>query len=303
MAMDLQRIINSRFSVKLVSLIGRTVPASIGYRVADFVAGWFVTRRQSNLVRGIRLNQWVIRGAGPDKETLDQAVQDTLKNVARELYSLYHYIHDPNAIRDKVVLNSVARGLLERPEFSDRGLMVVGVHLSNFDFVLQSLCMQGMRAFALTIPDPQGGNRLEYEIRKKTGLNVVPASLSAIRQAAKHLELGGLVLTGIDRPVVNPKLHPVFFGQPSSLPTHHIHLAMRTGVPVLVVAAMLGADGRYHVLTSEPIEMESGSDHDKAIGWNAERVLKEAEKFVSQAPEHWCMTLPVWPDLMDLVPV
>ena len=59
-----------------------------------------MTRRQSNLVRGIRLNQWVIRGAGPDKETLDQAVRDTLKNVARELYSLYHYIHDPNAIRD-----------------------------------------------------------------------------------------------------------------------------------------------------------------------------------------------------------
>jgi len=302
MTIDLQRIINSRLSVKLVSLIGQTVPASIGYQVADFVAWWIATRRRSNLVQGIRLNQWVIRGAGPEKETLDQAVQVTLQNIARALYSLYHYIHDPKAIQDKVILNSVARGLLERPEFSDRGLMVVGVHLSNFDFVLQSLCLQGMKAFALTIPDPQGGNRLEYEMRKKTGLNVVPASLSAIRQAAKHLELGGIVLTGIDRPVVNSKLHPLFFGQPSSLPTHHIHLAMKTGVPVLVVAAMLGADGRYHVSTSEPIEMESSLDHDKAIGMNAERVLKEAENFVSQAPEQWCMALPVWPDLMDMVP-
>lgn len=302
MAIELQRIINSRFSVRLVSLIGRTVPASVGYRIADFVAGWIATRRRSNLVRGIRLNQWVIRGAGPDKEILDQAVQETLRNMSHSLYSLYHYIHDPKAIRDKVDLDSVARGLLERSEFGDRGLMVVGVHLSNFDFVLQSLCIQGLEAFALTIPDPQGGNRLEYEIRKRTGLNVVPASLSAIRQAAKHLELGGMVLTGIDRPVENTKLRPVFFGQPSTLPTHHIHLAINTGVPVMVVAATLGRDGRYHVSTSEPIEMESSSDRDKAIGWNAERVLKEAEKLISQAPEQWCMALPVWPDLMDMVP-
>jgi lauroyl/myristoyl acyltransferase len=302
MAIDLQRITNSRLGVKLVSLIGKTVPPKMGYWIADFLAGWIATRRQSSLVRGIRINQWVIRGAGPDKETLDQAVQDTLKNIARALYSLYHFIHDPKSFHDKVVLNPVARGLLERPEFSDRGLMVVGVHMSNFDFILQSMCMQGMKAFALTIPHPQGGNRLEYEMRKRTGLKLVPASISAIRQAVKHLELGGMVLTGIDRPVTDSKFHPVFFGKASSLPTHHIHLAMKAGVPVVIVAARLGTDGRYHVTTSEPIEMESGSDHSKEILWNAERVLKEAEVFISQAPEQWSMTLPVWPHLMETVP-
>jgi lauroyl/myristoyl acyltransferase len=202
-----------------------------------------------------------------------------------------------------VGLNPVARGLVERPEFSDRGLMLVGLHLSNFDFVLQSMCMQGLKAFALTIPDPQGGQRLEYEMRKKTGMNLVPASVSAIRQAAKHLELGGVVLTGIDRPVFNSKLHPIFFGQASSLPTHHIHLAMKASVPVMIVAARLGTDGRYHVTTSEPIEMESYPDREKGIMRNAERVLKEAEKFILQVPEQWSMSLPVWPDLMDDIPV
>ena len=302
MAIDLQRITNSRLGVKLVSLFGRTLPPQIGYRFADLVAGWLATRDQSSLVRGIRVNQWVIRGAGPDKKTLDQAVQDALRTIARELYSLYHFIHDPKAFHDKGVINPVARGLLERSEFSDRGLMVVGVHLSNFDYVLQSMCKLGMKAFALTIPDPQGGNRLEYEMRKKIGLNVVPASISAIRSAVEHLQLGGMVLTGIDRPVYDLKLHPVFFGQASSLPTIHIHLAMKTRVPVLVVAARLGLDERYYVSTSEPIEMEAGSDHERAIAQNAERVLKEAEVFISQAPEQWCMSLPVWPHLMDTVP-
>jgi lauroyl/myristoyl acyltransferase len=302
MAIDLQRVTNSRLGVKLISFIGQTLPPSIGYRFANLVAGWIATRRQSPLVRGIRVNQWVSRGKGPDKEALDQAVHETLKNIARSLYSLYHYIHKPKAFHDLVDLNPVSRELLERPEFSDRGLIVAGVHLSNFDYVLQSMCMQGMKAFALTIPDPQGGSRLEFEMRKKTGLNVVPASLGAIRQAIKHLEMGGIVLTGIDRPVFGSKFHPIFFGHASSLPTHHIHIAMKAKVPVLIVAAGLGADGRYQVTTSEPIEMEFGSEHGKAIVWNAERVLKEMEGFISQAPEQWSMTLPVWPDLMETVP-
>ena len=302
MPIDLQSIIKSQLGVELVSFVGRRIPPSVGYRIADLMAEWIASRRQSRLVRGIRTNQWMIRGGDLDKESLDRAVHDNLKSIAHSLYSLYHYIHNPKAIHDMVDLDPVARSLVERPEFSDRGLMLVGLHLSNFDFVLQSMCMQGLKAFVLTIPDPQGGHRMEYEMRKRTGMNLVPASVSAMRNAVKYLEQGGVVLTGMDRPVPDPKARPRFFGRASSLPTHHIYLAMKASVPVMVVAARLGADGRYHVRTSEPIEMESYSDHEKSGNVrNAERVLKEAERFLLQAPEQWNMSLPVWPDLMDSI--
>ena len=163
--------------------------------------------------------------------------------------------------------------------------------------------MQGLKAFVLTIPDPQGGHRMEYEMRKRIGMNLVPTSISALRNAVKHLEQGGVVLTGIDRPVLDPKVKPRFFGQASSLPTHHIYLAMKASVPVMVVAARLGTDQRYHVTTSEPIEMESYPGHENEIMRNAERVLKKAERFLLQAPEQWGMSLPVWPDLMEGVPM
>ena len=303
MAIDLQNITNSPFGVGLASFIGQTIPPSVGYRITNLVAEWIATRRQSTLVRGIRTNQWVIRGAGLDREALDQAVRENLKNIAHSLYSLYHYIHDPKAIRDMVDLDPVARGLVERPEFSDRGLMLVGLHLSNFDFVLQSMCMQGLKAFVLTIPDPRGGHHIEYEMRKRTGMNLVPASVSALRNAVKYLEQGGVVLTGIDRPVPDPKARPRFFGRATSLPTHHVYLAAKASVPVMVAAARLGTDGRYHVRMSEPIEIKSYSDHENGIVRNAERVLKEAERFILQAPEQWNMSLPVWPDLMEGVPV
>lgn len=303
MAIDLQCVIYSQFGVRLVSFLGRTIPASLGYRIADRMAGWVATQRNSNLIRAIRTNQWVIRGAGPGKEALDQAVDDTLKSIAHSLYSLYHYIDNPEAVHKMVDLNPVAHGLVRRPEFSDRGLILAGLHLSNFDLILQSMSVRGLKALVLTIPDPKNGRRMEYEMRKKTGMNLVPASVSAMRQAVTHLERGGVVLTGIDRPVLDPKARPEFFGRASSLPVHHTYLAMKAGVPVMIVAARLGPDGRYYVTTSEPIEMESYSDHEKGTMRNAELVLKEAERFILQAPEQWSISLPVWPDLMENVPV
>ena len=302
MTIDLQRITSSPFGVKLVSFIGRTIPPSIGYRVADLVAGWLAGSRESSLVRAIRLNQWVIRGVNLDEKALDQCVRDVLKHSAHSLYSLYHYIHYPEAAREMIDLNPVAQGLVERPEFGGRGLMLVGLHLSNFDLILQSMCLQGLKAFVLTIPDPQGGHRVEYEMRKRTGMHLVPASLSTLRDAVHHLKRGGVVLTGMDRPIPEPKTHPRFFGHPTCLPTHHIHLAIKAKVPVMIIAARLGTDMHYHVTTSDPIEMEHVPDHEKAIEVNAERVLKEAEKFILQAPEQWGMSLPVWPNLMDDVP-
>jgi KDO2-lipid IV(A) lauroyltransferase len=303
MAIDLQSIIYSRLGVELISFLGRMTPPGVGYKLAERVAGWVAAQRRSDLVRAIRTNQWVIRGAGPDKEALDQAVGENLKSIAHSLYSLHHYIHNIEAVQQMVDLTPVARSLVERPEFGGRGLVLVGLHLSNFDLILQSMSMQGLKALVLTIPDPQGGRRMEYEMRKRTGMNVVPASMSAMRQAVKHLENGGVVLTGIDRPVFDLKTRPRFFGQISSLPVHHIYLATKAAAPVMIVAARLGTDGRYHVRTSEMIEMEAYPDHENGTVQNAERVLNEAEKFILQAPEQWNMSLPVWPELVDSVPI
>jgi phosphatidylinositol dimannoside acyltransferase len=302
MAINLQSMIKSQFGVRAVSFLGRAVPPTVGYKFAGRVAGWVAARRRSELIRAIRTNQWVIRGAGPDKEELDRAVLETLKNIAHSLYSLHHYIHDPITTRSLVDLSPVARGLAERPEFGDRGLMLVGLHLSSFDLILQSMALQGLKALVLTIPDPQNGRRLEFEMRKRAGMNLIPASISGMKQARSQLEAGGAVLTGIDRPIVDARIRPRFFGHPASLPVHHIYLAMKTGVPVMIVAARTGKDGRYQVTTSEPIEMDLTSGHNTDIVRNAERVLKEAERFILRAPEQWSISLPVWPELTDCVP-
>jgi KDO2-lipid IV(A) lauroyltransferase len=180
--------------------------------------------------------------------------------------------------------------------------MVAGMHLSNFDLVLQWLSRNGLRPLVLTLPNPTGGRRIEYEIRKQTGMNLIPASIGALRQALRHLQRGGMVLTGIDRPIENPEVCPRFFGRPASLPVHHIFLAIKARVPVAITATYLEPDGKYHVFASDPIEMDSFSNAAEAKLRNAEKVLTTAEEFIQRSTRQWTVPLPVWPEIVDRLP-
>jgi KDO2-lipid IV(A) lauroyltransferase len=301
-AINLQQIIDSSFGIRLASTIGRGLPLQLGYSLADFVAARISAQRDSKLVRAVRANQWVIRGETLEKDALDKAIGETFQYLARSIFDLYHYNQNLETVKRLIVLDPTTQLLVRRPEFGDRGLMIVGLHISNFDLVLQTLCQLGLRMIVLTIPNPQGGRRMEFEMRRRVGMNIMPASVDTFRTALKHLQKGGVVLTGIDRPVPEAGTRPQFFGRPAVLPTHHIFLAAKARVPVMIIATSLQPDGKYHISTSDLIEMDHHSDREKGMILNAEKVLRIAESFIRQVPQQWLMSLPVWPETLDLVP-
>jgi len=302
MPIDLQPIINSPFGVSLASALGWGLPPWLGYPIADWIADRIAGRLDSKVVRAVRLNQWVARGESLEKAALDLAVQKTFRHSARSIYDLYHFIQKPQALERLVLLDPTIQHLTQRPEFEPRGLMIVGLHLSHFDLVLQWMGKQGLRPLVLTIPDPQGGRRLEYIMRKKTGMNLLPASVAALRQALRYLQQGGVVVTGIDRPIPQPEFRPLFFGRPASLPLHHIFLAIKARVPVRIIITRLRSDGKCQVAASDLIEMDTHFYDETNALRNAEKVLYIAESFIRQAPEQWSVSLPVWPEILDQVP-
>jgi KDO2-lipid IV(A) lauroyltransferase len=302
MTLDLQRVLNSSLSLRLAYSMAQSLPPRLGYRIAYGLADHVARRRDSDLVRAVRANQWVAGGETASAGALDRAVRETLRYSARSLFDLYHYIRDFEATRQRIVFDSSFESILGRREFEDRGLMVAGLHLSSFDLILQWLCKGGMKLMVITIPNPQGGRQIEYEIRRQTGMSLIPASVSAFRRALKHLQHGGMVLTGIDRPIEEPEIQPHFFGRPAALPMHHIFLAMKARVPIVITVSYLQADGRYHVFASEPIEMDFCSREDEARLHNAEKVLAVAETFILRSPRQWSVPLPVWPQVVDRVP-
>jgi lauroyl/myristoyl acyltransferase len=250
----------------------------------------------------LRLNQWVVLGDKTTGHDLEAAVRRTLRYSARSVFDLYRYIHEAQAIEKLVALEAEVADLISREEFSARGMLVVGVHLSNFDLMVRWFCGQDFHPLVLTIPDPRGGRRVEYEMRQQMGVNLVPGTVAGLRKALRHLQRGGMVLTGMDRPVPRPRLRPCFFGRPASLPVHHIYLAARAKVPIVVAATTLEEDGRYHVRLSDTLEMHADHGGDPEILQDAECVLRAAEGFIRRAPQQWSVPLAVWPSAANLVP-
>lgn len=298
----LQKFFGGGFGIRLAGVLGRALPQRLGYALADFIAERIASNKNSRVVRAVRANQWVVRGEALEGEALDRAVRESFRHSARSIFDLYRGIQRPQAAQETMVLDPASRLLFQRPEFDDRGLVVASLHLGSFDLILHLLSTQGVKPLVLTIPDPQGGQRAEFESRKQAGVNLLPASFGAFRQAIRHLERGGLVATGIDRPIEEPRIRPRFFGRPASLPLSHIFLALKAKVPVMVVATVRRADGTDFIFSSGMMEMDPHPDRELEAQRNAEKVLRVAEEFIRKAPSQWSVSLPVWPEVLDSVP-
>ncbi len=141
----------------------------------------------------------------------------------------------------------------------------------------------------------------QHTLRRRSGLEILDANLANLRQIILRLQNGETVVTGIDRPIPDPKIKPVFLGYPAHLPVHHIHLALKAQVPIIVMGAVYGEDGRYHIHSSKEIHMQQHSDHQHDLQLNAERVLSEAQKIISLAPQQWSVFQSVWPEVTTTI--
>jgi KDO2-lipid IV(A) lauroyltransferase len=297
-----RNLINSRYGLNLAYLIGRYTPDRLGRWIAGFGADWISARKNWKLVKAARLNQWVARGENLDHAALDKAVRENFRATARSIFDLYHNIDNHENFRSIIDVHPIAEEFLRRPEFSERGLVVAGLHMGSFDFIGQAAGAAGVKAIYLGLTELNPGYQKQVEMRREKGMNIIPTSSATIKQAIKYLQAGGVVMTGIDRPDESIPYRPIFFGRRAALPIHHIFVALKARVPVLVAAAICQSDGKYHFLFSESIEMEPHPDRHTEILLNAEKVLRVAESFIRQDPGQWEMTFPVWPEVMNEVP-
>lgn len=287
-------------SVGLANAIGSHVPLPLGHYFAGVLARHFASMPSGNITRAVRANQWVVHQERLSSLELDACVQMTFQHITRSVYDLYHYLDDPGGFRRELIFDEATRQLIRRPEFDRRGLLIAGLHLSSFDLVWQWVVRRGLRPLVLTLPDTHSGYRLQDELRRKSGANLLPVSVASLRLALRYLRRGGIVLTAIDRPLEDATRFPMFFGRPAALPTHYAFLAARAAVPVMVMSVIMQADGKYHLHTSDLIKMDALPDRDMELLCNTEKVLAVAEDFIRLVPEQWTVTLPVWPDVMEM---
>lgn len=295
MAGGVENLIQSSMGLKLAAALARAVPPRLGHPIADAIAASIAGRGDSRFVRAVRRNQYFVT-PGENPWCIEEKVQAVFRNSARSTYDLYRYVEDPKAIEQMFDFDEACNVFLDRREFDDRGLILAALHTPGFDLGLRWLCRDRLRfkPVVLTIPNPEGGRQMEFEDRQEAGMHLLPGSVQGLRAAIRYLQRGGLVLTGIDHPVTPCDPRPHFFGALADLPMHHVYLALKAQVPIVVEISCLEDDGKYHVHASPPIEMKPYSLRTDGLVINAERILAAAEDFIRKTPQQWLMFLPVW---------
>lgn len=300
--MSVQSITNSRIGLALALGIGKFLPPKIGLGVSKLIGKKIAASKDDPSVKAVRANLWVVSGGKLTGEELDQQVGKVFTNQARALYLLYRNFRDPAGMKKLVRFSKEFQEVIDITQNKSESLMIVGVHMSNFDLVAYSAVYQGLRAYSIGVSNPGGGYQWQYQMRREAGWEVVSASKSTVREAERRFQMGESVLTGIDRPLERSNYETLFFGRPAPVPVMHIRLAMKSQVPVVVISAFLEDDGMYTMDASERIYMKQNIDRQAGIVENAEAVLREAEKFINRDPTQWMMFLPVWPEALKELP-
>ena len=291
----LQRVLSSHLVTGLGMFLGRCLPPSAGYGVANLIAGLINTLKPA--VYGVVYNNLrQVMGPGIDEHTLHQLTREVFRNTAYGNYELWHLAtQTPQVIQTAVHVPPESQAHINQALSHGKGIVVAGVHTGNFDVAMLAFAPLGLDVQILGLAElPTGGFHLMDRMRERAGLRLTSTGVSALREAVTRLRAGGIVVTGVDRPVSGEGSPIEFFGRSAPLPTGHIRLALRTDAVIVVAGAerdaLLGTVAHF----SAPVEMAYTGDADEDLRINARKVSGLLEAAIRARPSQWGMFVPVW---------
>jgi phosphatidylinositol dimannoside acyltransferase len=290
----LQWVLGGPLGIGLGLIVARILPPRAGYWLADRLTGRVIKARGA-MFRNLRRN---LAHVMPhlDADTLDNLAARGLRHAGRTYYDMLRArIRD--YVQDRVLVEVEEEAWKATLEASrdDRGLVLVGPHISNYDLVSQWMAAHGIEMQALSLTTPGWGGRVVNTIRRHRGIEMTPISMASLRSALERLERGGVIVTGADRPASMADDLLPFFGKPAPMPTGHIRLALRANARVQVVSCYQDEEGVYHLISSPLLDMEKRGDREETVRHNTLRVLAILEERIRAVPDQWLMFVPVWP--------
>jgi len=245
----------------------------------------------------VRGNLRQIIGPEVNENALHDMTRQVFAHAGQTYYDFFHAIGQPPEMLARAVhipesllmhINSgMARG---------RGVLLLGMHMSNFDLVMLTLGAHGLPGQVLTVADPQAGFYVLNRLRVKAGFEVTPITPESLRAAVRRLRRGGLVITAGDRPVLEDRQLITFFGRPAYLPLGPARLAMMSEATILMGGCHYDSHDGYVVDVTGPIEMVRTGDWRRDMVANTSRLATVLEGYVRAHPEQWMMFYPLWPE-------
>ena len=172
-----------------------------------------------------------------------------------------------------------------------RGVIVASAHLGPVSLVGQLFIARGYETVLPVETERSEFQRAVNRGRAAMGLQLVSTDAPlAIVRALRQGKVFGLLA---DRAVTGVGERVPFFGRDALLPSVHVALALRTGVPL--IPAFSGREGRRLTASFEPeLELVATGDRAADVREGVARWARVLERYVRRAPEQWTVFEPFW---------
>jgi len=295
----LKTFLTKGWPTRLGFSLGKYLPSRLGNIIANLAARLIVTFKP-DVYWTTRANLRHVLGGAISEDELDRSLHRLFRNAARSYYELFHNVGrgilDADAFEPPVRMSPETKAYIEEGIASGRGLMILGAHISNFDLALIGLSLHiPVEMQALSLAEPPPGFEFFNQLREQGNVLITPITPRSLRDAMVRLRQGGVVLTGVERPIGEGDEPVEFFGATAHIPTGYVRLPMRTDSLVMTIAAHY-EDGAYDVVGNPPLEMVRTGDTEADAAVNLRHILGEIETFVRRWPDQWMMFVPVWQD-------
>jgi lauroyl/myristoyl acyltransferase len=293
--MRLQDLTSSKPVTQLGLFIGQHTPRRVGYGLARGVSS-IIAHRKPEIYWTVRANLRQIVGPEVDDVALHRMTRQVFFHAGQTYYDFFHAIGQPPGVLVEVVRDSEFLVEQMRSETArGQGVLLLATHMSNFDLAGLAIGAHNLPILGLSLADPGAGFRVLNRLRAMGSVEVTPITPESLRVAIRRLKSGGIVLTGVDRPVPRDRELVEFFGRPSYLPVGPARMALMTAATVFMASCCYDSDEGYVLEVAGPIEMVCTGDRRQDILTTTRRLGAVLEGHVRAHPEQWMMFHPFWP--------
>jgi lauroyl/myristoyl acyltransferase len=282
---------------RFVYWLSKTLPPMLGMVVVWMVTAVMILIKPPVYQAVLKNLQHVFPPDTPSTQ-VRRAVWRLLFYRTKGYYDFFHNMGRKISVTDlspRVRFAPMVQRYIDEAMYSGRGLLIIGTHTSNYD-----MCGCAMAEYlpvpplVLSIADPAPGLQFINDVRNRARGTIAPVTSESLRDAMQVLQKGGIVMTGVDRPLDEGNEPVTFLGATAMLPTGYIRIPLITDCLVMTVACRYDGTS-YYIVANPPIEMERTGNRRQDIAVNRQRILAEVEEFVLESPEEWMIFVPVWP--------
>jgi len=232
---------------------------------------------------------------GSDRRAIDDAVRGVFESYARYWLELFRLpAESAVSLEDHLSIEGFEN--IGRAIEAGRGVLCALPHLGGWEWAGAWIAARGHRI--LTVVEPVEPPELfEWFVRQRAtlGMEVVALDDDAAPLLLRALRDNRIVALVSDRDLVGDGVEVDFFGERTTLPAGPAMLALRSGAPLIPVAAYFRPGGGHHAVVRQPVPTERKGRLREDVARITQLLANEFEDLIRVAPEQWHLLQPNWP--------